>query len=215
MAVDESGRASDDSDTENLLRSAGTGDKQAIERLLERHRRQLKHMVAVRMHPGLTARIDPSDVVQEALLLAAQRLPHYLQQQPIAFYPWLRRLTLERLVELHRYHLEREKRSVRREVSMERSLLDRSAAQLVDRLADGNLGPSGRAVRKELRQRVRVALDALPEGYREVLVLRHLEQLSVEDTASVLGIAPATVKTRYYRAIARMHEALSGSLDDT
>ena len=185
-----------DPDTSALVRSLGAGDQQATERLLDRHRDRLKRMVAIRMHLALTARIDPSDIVQEALILAAQRLPQYVEQQPIAFYPWLRQLTFERLIELHRYHMEREKRSVRREVPLELALSDRSASQLADRLVDRSLDPKSRLVRRELRQRVRAALDDLPESYREVLVLRHLEQLSVEDAAGVMGIAPATVKTR-------------------
>ena len=215
MVSNASDQSSDSPDTSALLRSAGAGDQLATERLLDRHRNQLKQMVAVRMHPGLTARIDPSDVVQEALIVAAKRLPQYLQQQPIAFYPWLRQLAFERLIELHRYHLEREKRSVLREVPIELALPDRSASQLVDRIVDLSLGPRSRAVREELRQRVRAALEDLPSTYREVLVLRHLEQLSVDDTAEVLGIAPATVKTRYYRAISRLHRVLHGTMDDS
>ena len=95
------------SDTDKLLNRAAGGDRSAQERLLERHRAQLGRMIAVRMHPRLAARFDPSDVVQEALIVANERLPGYLHERPVAFYPWLRQLAYERLVDLHRRHFGR------------------------------------------------------------------------------------------------------------
>ena len=79
-------------DTEELLRQAGQGDEPARQQLLVRHRDRLKRMVAVRLDPRLAVRVDPSDVVQEALLDAAQKLDGYLRDRPVPFYPWLRRL---------------------------------------------------------------------------------------------------------------------------
>src|SRR5271166_4336869 len=93
-------------ETDALLERAGRGDAQARQRLLERHRSRLKRMVAVRMDRRLAARLDPSDVVQEALADAARDLPEYLQSRPMAFYPWLRQLAWDHLLRLHRHHID-------------------------------------------------------------------------------------------------------------
>src|SRR6516225_4151532 len=92
-------------DTDALLAQASLGDAAAGHELLSRHRDRLKRMVAVRLDRRLLARLDPSDVVQEALAEAARRLPDYLRQRPLPFYPWLRQLALERLIDLHRHHV--------------------------------------------------------------------------------------------------------------
>src|SRR5215471_13582600 len=103
-------------DTEELLQRAGDGDSAARQQLLLRHQQRLQQMVAVHMDRRLAARVDPSDLVQEALLDAHQKLSDYIRKRPLPFYPWLRRLAWERLVRLHRRHLQADKRSVLREL---------------------------------------------------------------------------------------------------
>jgi DNA-directed RNA polymerase specialized sigma24 family protein len=122
-------------DTDALLQQAGQGDAAARQQLLARHRDRLRRMVAVRLDPRLAARIDPSDVVQEALWDAAGRLSDYLRDRPVPFYPWLRRLAWEHLVKLHERHLQARKRSVLREEPYAPDLPDRSALLLAQRLA--------------------------------------------------------------------------------
>jgi RNA polymerase sigma-70 factor (ECF subfamily) len=107
--------ARNDPDTDELVDRACDGDQDARQQLLVRHRKRLRQMVALRMDRRLMARVDPSDVVQEALTDAAQELSDYLRDRPLPFYPWLRQLAWERLIELHRRHLHAQKRSVRRE----------------------------------------------------------------------------------------------------
>src|SRR5437764_15071581 len=104
-----------DPDSEELLEQASQGDQSARQQLLARHRGRLLHMVAVRMDPRLRGRFDPSDVVQEALASAAQKLSDYLRRRPLPFYPWLRQLACEQLIELHRRHIQAQRRSVSRE----------------------------------------------------------------------------------------------------
>src|SRR4051794_7164691 len=99
-------------DTEELLQGASRGDPAARQGLLERHRGRLRQMVAVRMDRRLAPRIDPSDVVQEALVAAGQKLGHYLRDRPLPFYPWLRHFAWERLLQLHRHHIRSQRRSV-------------------------------------------------------------------------------------------------------
>jgi RNA polymerase sigma-70 factor, ECF subfamily len=175
-------------DTEELLARAGEGDDRARQQVLVRHRDRLKRMVALHLDRRVSARIDPSDVVQEALADAAQKLSAYLRERPLPFYPWLRRLAWERLVKLHQHHLHARKRSARREEQPVLDLPDDSALELAKRLASSVSSPSKNLLRAELRRRVQAGLAALPPRDREVLVLRYLEQLSTKEIAAVLGI---------------------------
>lgn len=198
-----------DPDTDALLNRVRCGDESARQRLLGRHRDRLRRMVSVRMDRRLTARIDPSDVVQDVLVEADQGLTKFLKQPPIPFYPWLRRLAWERLVDLHRQHIRATKRSVTREQVGSLVLPDESALALADRLFDHGSSPSERVLRHELRSRVRHAIDSLAERDREVLVLRYLEQLTTDQTAAVLGITTAAVKARHVRALNRLHKIIN------
>lgn len=195
-------------DTDELLRRAEHGDGQARQAVLVRHRERLKQMIAVRLDRRLAARVDPSDIVQDVLLDAARGLDDYLRQRPVPFYPWLRQLAWDRLIELHRRHLHAKRRSVKREQPLAPHLSDESAMQLADRVLARQSSPSDRAIRSELRTRVRTALDQLGERDREVLVLRHLEHLSTREIAAVLGIREGTVKVRHLRALERLRALL-------
>jgi RNA polymerase sigma-70 factor (ECF subfamily) len=199
-----------EADTDKLLAQASQGDAAAGHQLLTRHRERLKRMVAVRFDRRLLARLDPSDVVQEALAEAARRLPDYLRERPLPFYPWLRQLAADRLDKAYRRHLQAGKRDARRE---EAPLPDESALELAQRLLDRGTSPSKRLDRREVRERVRTALARLPERDREVLVLRYLEQLSTREVADILGIPEGTVKSRHVRALERLR-GLLGDLED-
>jgi len=195
-------------DTEDLLGQASAGDAAARSELLARHRQRLRNVIAWRLDRRLAARIDPSDVVQEVLAEADGKLGRYLRERPLPFYPWLRELACERLRTLHRRHVQAAKRSVRREEPDVFALPDESLADLAARLASSGSSPSRQVLREEQRLRVQDALTHLPERDREVLVLRHLEQLSVADTAAVLEITPGAVKTRHVRALERLRRLL-------
>ena len=194
-------------DTSPLMERASRGDSEAKHALLLQHRDRLKRMVALRIDRRVSARVDPSDVVQEALIEAWQELPEYLEKRPIAFYPWLRRITWERLVKLHRLHIEAQRRSVRREVILR--LPDRSSLQLARSLVRSGTSPSGKLIRKELYSQVCEALESLPDRDREVLVLTYLEQLSRSEMAAVLGISESAAGMRHLRALQRIHRMLS------
>ena len=139
-------------------------------------------------------------------MLAAKELVDYLRDPPLPFYPWLRQMAWNRLVALHRRHLEADKRDVRREQPL--NISGESAIQLAERLACHESGPVRRAVRKEMCQRVRAALSTLTESDREILILRHLEQLSYRDCAAILQVTEVAAKQRYVRALRRIRRLL-------
>jgi RNA polymerase sigma-70 factor, ECF subfamily len=207
-AVEESSVLGIDFDTDALLAKLRHGDESARQELLGRHRDRLRRMVAVRMDRRLAARLDPSDVVQDVLLEADRGLSGFLRGRPVPFYPWLRQMAWDRLVELHRHHIGAAKRTVKREESVSLALPDESAVALADRLIDRGSSPSERLVRQELRRRVRAAIFELAERDREVLVLRHLEQLTTDQIADVLSLTPAAVKSRHVRALERLERLL-------
>jgi RNA polymerase sigma-70 factor (ECF subfamily) len=203
--------AEHDDDIERLIGQAQGGDEAAREQLLVRHRARLRQMIAVRLDRRLFARLDPSDVVQEALIDAYLKLPDYLRDRPLPFYPWLRQIAWDRLVELHRRHLHLQKRSVLREAGQGLPLPDDSALQLADRLLGRGSSPSARAQRDEQRERVQAALARLAPRDREVLAMRYLEQLAMAEIAAVLGITEGAVKVRHLRALQRFHDLLGGN----
>jgi RNA polymerase sigma-70 factor (ECF subfamily) len=196
-------------DTDQLLDRAGAGDATARGRLLDRHRGRLRGMVAIRLDSRLTARVDPSDLVQETLAEAHRRLDAYLRDRPLPFYPWLRQIAADRLADLHRRHVVSRKRTVAREEAGLR-LADGSELELARRLVGSVSAPSARLRRDDRLQQLRSALAALPDRDREVLVLRHLEQLPPRDIAAVLGIREGAVYTRHLRALERLRRLLDG-----
>jgi RNA polymerase sigma-70 factor (ECF subfamily) len=198
--------AAQDPDTDDLLASARSGDRSAVEQLLARYRGRLRQMVVVRMDARLSARVDPSDVVQEALAVAARKLPAYLRKPTVSFYPWLRRIAWERLVDAHRRHIRAGRRSVSREEPL--GLSDSSAMQLADRLMAQGTNPLARLLRDELCARVQAILARLAAGDREILLLRHLEQLTSAECGEVLGVSEEAAKKRYLRAVRRFRRLL-------
>jgi RNA polymerase sigma-70 factor (ECF subfamily) len=179
----------DPSLTDHLLRRAAAGDEESWGALLTRHGERLRRMIALRMDPRLHGRIDPEDVVQEAYLEAWQHLAEYLRQPPVPFFLWLRGIAGNKLRELHRHHLGAQMRDAGREVSLYRGgLPEATSAALAAQLLGHLTRPSEAAVRAEVKIRLQEALNSMDALDREVLALRHFEQLSPAETAQVLGI---------------------------
>jgi len=195
------------SDTQDLIDRAGQGEDAARHVLLEQYRDYLRRMVAVRLDRRLAPRMDASDVVQEALVEADRRLDEYLRERPIPFYAWLRQIAGDRIVDAHRQHVASQKRSVTREdASCE--LPDESSFALARCLFADDTSPSNRLIRQENQEEIRRAIDALSPKDRDVLVMRHLEQLGTAEIAATLGVAEGTVKVRLLRALVRLRELL-------
>ena len=202
--------ANSPAETRELLERSVRGDAVARQELLVRHRARLLRMVAVRLDPRLAARLDPSDVVQEALAEAARHLDEYLRDPPLPFYPWLRQFAWERLVKAHRQHIHARRRSIVCEEQPEMPLSRESVQELARRLTSGSTSPSRHLAREEDRLRVRAALAELEPHDREVLVMRHLEQMETDEIAAALGISAGAVRNRQYRALLRLRAALEG-----
>jgi RNA polymerase sigma-70 factor, ECF subfamily len=201
--------APDATDTDELLRTASLGDEAARTQLLARHRDRLRRMVAVRMDRRLASRVDPSDVVQEALAEAARGLSGYLRDRPLPFYPWLRQVAWRRLVGLYRHHVVARRRSVDREQPGEPSIADASAHALAAAcLAAGGSSPSRALIREELLDRVHAALARLDPCDRELLVMRHLEGMSAAEAGATLGVGEGAVRVRLVRALKRLRTLL-------
>jgi RNA polymerase sigma-70 factor (ECF subfamily) len=199
----------DPGETDDLLRRAAAGDEQALAALFAHYRDRLRRMVRLRLDRRLQGRLDPSDVLQEAYLDLARRLPEYAQNPSMSLFLWLRFLTGQKLIDLHRQHLGAKMRDAGQEISLYRGALPAAssvslAAQLLGRLTSA----SRAAIRAETQIRVQEALNAMDPMDREVLTLRHFEMLSNEETAQVLGISKSAASNRYIRALKRMKEIL-------
>src|SRR5262245_28180666 len=194
----------------HLLLRAKAGDQAALAELFARFRDRLRKMVRLRLDRRMLGRIDPSDVLQDAYLDIARRFGEYAAAPSVPFYLWLRALTGQRLIDLHRRHLGAQMRDAGQEVSLYRGALPAaSSASLAQHLLAGLTSPTQAAVRAEMQLQLQEALHSMNPLDREVVVLRHFEELNNIETAAVLGIEPPAASKRYLRAIRR----LKGILD--
>jgi RNA polymerase sigma-70 factor, ECF subfamily len=200
------------SQTNHLLKQAAEGDQRGLGTLLGRHRDRLQRMVALRMDRRLQGRIDPSDVIQEAYLEASVRLTEYLRDPSMPFFLWLRFLAGQKLVTLHRHHLGVQMRAAGQEVALCRGPLpEASSAALAAQLLGHDTRASEAAIRAELKIRVQNGLNSMDPLDREVLALRHFEQLSRAEIAQVLGVSENAAGKRYIRALERLKQILGNS----
>jgi RNA polymerase sigma-70 factor (ECF subfamily) len=196
--------AGDSTETHRLLLRARAGDRAAFDRLFALHRPYLHKVVALRLDQRLRARLDPSDVVQDAQLEAFRRLPDFFERRPMAFRLWLRKTAEERLHMLRRFHLDAGKRAARREVPLPES----SSVELARPLLAAGPTPVQQAIDRERARRIQEAVARLSETDREILLLRNLEALSNVEVAEVLDVDPATASRRYGRALLRLRTEL-------
>lgn len=197
-------------DTVELISRARAGDAGALNDIFTRHRVRLRRMVDIRLDRRLHARVDPSDVIQEAYLEVAQRLEEYLRDPNLPVFLWLRLVVGQRLAKLHRQHIGTKQRDAGREVSIFRDALPAAtSAALAAHLLGRQTSPTQAAVRAERMLRVQEAINALDPIDREVLSLRHFEHLDRRETAQVLGIEEAAAAKRYIRALKRLKDTLA------
>jgi RNA polymerase sigma-70 factor (ECF subfamily) len=197
-------------DSEERFRQAQAGDPQAQAELFAHYRERLRRMVRLRLDRRLSGRLDPSDVLQEAYLDFARRFAEYARDPSVPFYLWLRALTGQKLIDLHRQHLGAKMRDAGMEVSLYRGALPQaSSVSLANQLLGRLTSPSRAAIRAETQIRVQEALNNMDAMDREVLTLRHFEMLSNDETARVLGISKKAASKRFIRALERLQEILT------
>ena len=198
-----------DTDEADLLQRAKGGDQQALAALFGRYRDRLRKVVRFRLDRRMAGRIDASDVLQDAYLDVAWRFPEYAAAPAVPIYLWLRALTGQRLVGLQRRHLGAQMRDAGQEVSLYRGALPAaSSASLAQQLLAGLTSPTQAAVRAEMQVRLQEALNSMDPIDREVVVLRHFEELTNVEAAEVLGIETSAASKRYIRAIRRLKAIL-------
>jgi len=196
----------------SLLARAAGGDLEAWGALLARHQERLAGVVSFRLDPRLRGRVDAADVIQEAFIVATARRPAFFQQSAQPLFLWLRWVVRNTLLELHRHHLGSKMRDARRELPSRRPADaddDSTRAALVAQLTCGVTGPATAAGHAEIEGRLNEALGQMNAVDREVLALRHYEQLTNAEAAQVLGIQERAAAKRYLRALERLREVLS------
>lgn len=198
----------DSEQTQELLQSASTGDDRAVNQLLNRHRDAVRKMVQMRMDRAVAARVDASDVVQDVMLEANQRLTDYIRNPSLPFHLWLRQLAKDRLIDMHRRHRGAQRRSVDRERSLNAAFSDQSSLNLAAQLRDHELTPAAATIRRELEERFLAALAQLADDDREIIVMRHHEHLSNSEVAEALELTTAAAGMRYLRALRRLRDVL-------
>ena len=192
-----------------LLERAKAGDTAAVGHLFDRHRARLRRLVDIRLDPRLAGRLDPSDVLQDVYVDLHTRTVEY-ETGDLPFFLWLRLKVGHRLVDLHRFHLGAQMRDAGREISLHRGPIPlASTASLASQLLGRLTTASDAVVRAENRLRVQDALNSMDAIDREVLVLRHFEDLTNAETATVLSISQKAASNRYVRALRRLKDALA------
>ena len=198
----------DSEETAELLRNARQGESAAVNELMERHRNAVRQIIQMRLDRAVAARVDASDVVQDVLLEASQRLNDFIEGGSMPFHLWLRQLAKDRLIDMHRRHRGAQRRSVDREQRVGAGSSERSSLNLDGVLADGQLTPAAASIRREIEQRFLTALQELGDDDRDIILMRHQEHLTNSEVAEALGLSQPAAGMRYLRALRKLREVL-------
>jgi len=206
-------------DTPCLIERAILGDQPALAALFDRYRHRLRRMIRLRLDCRLSGRIDPSDVLQETYLDVVQQLAAYQKKPDMSFFLWLRLTAGQRLQRLHRQHLGAAARDAGREVSLQRGAAPQASSESLAAQLLGHFTSASRAaLRSEMQRQLQTVLNDMDPLDREVIALRHFEELTNQEAAAVLGLSKSAASNRYVRALARLQQALEnipGFLDGT
>lgn len=197
----------DSETTQQLLHAAHGGDTDAVNELMARHRDSLRRMVQARLDRAVAQRVDASDVVQDVLLEAHGRLNDFIQNGSMPFHLWLRHLAKDRMIDVHRRH-RAQRRTVTREQHVPQSADVSSAFDLFAQISAQELTPAAASIRREIEARFLGALEQLDETDREILLMRHCEQLGNSEVAELLGLSQPAAGMRYLRALRRLRAIL-------
>lgn len=197
---------------DRLLQSTRAGSDSAVVELFETFRARLRRTILLRMDRRLQGRIDPSDVLQEAFIDYRQRIGEFGNHTGIPFFLWLRMLTCDRLHKIHRTHLETQKRDVRREQTLRGPAhMEASSISIAQSLVSQYTSVTEQVIREEVLHRLYQAIDAMEPMDREIIAMRHFEELTNKETSILLGISTTASSNRYVRALQRLREIMLGS----
>jgi RNA polymerase sigma-70 factor (ECF subfamily) len=200
---------SNSAQTQELLDQARHGNTRAADQLLAQHREPVRRMIDLRLDPAIAARVDASDVVQEVLLEASRRLDGYLHEPNMPFHLWLRHIAKDHIIDAHRRHRQAQRRGVDREQpAVPAGFADHSSIELAAQFIDQELTPASAAMQQELQRRLHLAIAELDEDDREIVLMRHFEQLSNQDVAALLDLTEPAASMRHLRALRRLRELL-------
>lgn len=200
-------------EVDRLLAAARNGKDGAVTELLAAHRDILRRMIALRLDPALARRLDASDVVQDVLFEASQRLEAYLANPVMPFHLWLRQIAQDRMIDAHRRHRQAQRRSLDREQPLRPGPEDSSQADPAAAFVDRELTPAAAALHRERADLFQEALTKLPDEDREIILQRHVEQLSNQEVAQLWQLSEAAASMRYLRALRRLRTMLTENSD--
>lgn len=192
-----------------LLRRVREGDQHALAELFSLHRQRLWQIVNFRLDARLRGRVDADDIVQEAYLAAAQRIEHYLDNSTQTFFIWLRLITTQTMIDIHRRHLGAQMRDASRDMSIHAHYAQATSMSIASQLLGNFTSPSQIVMRGEVSVQLDAAIESMEPIDREVLALRHFEELTNSEVAEVLGIQQKAASIRYRRALKRLKEVLA------
>ena len=197
--------------TVELLNNVRDGKTVAVEELMDRHRNSLRRMIQLRLDQRLIQRMDVSDVIQDVLIEANRRLTDYLNNPVIPFHLWIRQIAKDRIIDAHRRHRVSAKRSIDREQPQPgKGPFDQSSIELANQFRDKALTPAAAATQRELAQQIEAAVQMLRDNDREIILMRHYEQLNNQEIAQSLGLTEPAASMRYLRALKRLREIIEG-----
>ena len=195
-------------DHDDERRMLEEGGQHALAALFSTCSERLERIVSFRLDPRIRGRIDAADILQEAYLEASNRLASFLESADVSFFVWLRQQTLQALVDIHRRHF-RQKRDVNREIHFSSTGASNGTSLSIAHFLVGQLtSPSQIVAHAEEMQWLEQALNSMNEVDREVLALRHFEQLGNSQVAEILDLTPTAASNRYLRAAARLSEIM-------
>ena len=193
----------------DLLRRVKEGDQQALAELFSLHRDRLWRIVNFRLDSRLLGRVDADDVLQEAYLAAAQRIEHYLDDSTQTFFIWLRLIANQTMIDVHRRHLGAQMRDASRDMSIHAHYAQATSMSIASQLLGNFTSPSQIAMRDEVAAQLDKAIESMEPIDREVLALRHFEELTNSEVAEVLGIQQKAASIRYVRALKRLKDVVN------
>lgn len=196
-------------ETDALLDAARKEKQGAVDALFGGFREPLRKMIGLRLDPALARRVDASDIVQDVLIEANQRLTEYLKKPDMPFHLWLRHLAQDRIIDTHRRHRLAQRRSIDREQAIARPTWDdESGVSLMAQLISTEETPASEAIRHELQRKLAAAVNTMADDDREIILMRHHELLSNQEVAATLGLSEAAASMRYLRAVRKLKSAL-------